>query len=102
MESGDINKIIKVTASSGKGCAEVRKGKLNLAGKIGLWCAIFPAADLAGDKEQIAGADGGGVAVRLIKRMTIGMFSCLAGKLLYRAGKYRPFISYRAHHHDGG
>ncbi len=46
MEGGDIDKIVKGTASSGKGCAEVRKGKLNLAGKIGLRRAIFPAADL--------------------------------------------------------
>ena len=58
--------------------AEIFEGELDLAFEIRFGRAVRTTANLSGHKQQVTGADRGGIAVLLVKSMSVGGEDCFA------------------------
>ena len=75
---GHIDDVIERAAGRIQRGCQIFEGEANLAFEIGFGRSIFAAADLSGHEQEIAGSDGGGIAMRFVKAMSVGGKDCFA------------------------
>lgn len=68
----DIDDVVERAAGSFQCRLQIVEGQFNLAMEIRFGGTVRTAADLAGDEQQVAGADRGGVAVLFIEGVPVG------------------------------
>ncbi|CAD7024820.1 hypothetical protein REJC140_00535 [Pseudorhizobium endolithicum] len=78
MEARDVDDLVEAAAGRLQDCRQIGKGALDLLFEIRLRVSVLAAANLAGDEQEIAGPDRGGVAVRFVEGMAIGGEDCVA------------------------
>ena len=67
----DVDHIFKRASSRFEHPLQVVEGELNLSAEIGLGRAVFAGANHAGDKQEVAGQNGGRVAVLFVESVWV-------------------------------
>src|SRR3546814_729813 len=76
MECRHVDDILEPAAGGAEGRLQIVEGELDLAFEVRLRAAVGPAADLTGDEQQVARADRGGIAVRVVEGVPVGGKDC--------------------------